>query len=210
MIRLLSQRGARWVILLLALGGCAFGGPGQPTQLYMLTPLAAKEVQKTPDARGPGIWVGPVALPQYTNRPQIVTGNTGPQVQRASSALWAEPLQDNFARVLAENLSLLLATDQVAIFPWTSPMPVDYQVTVDVSQFLGELGGEASLTALWSLLGKNGKEILARKKSTFSQPTKSKDYDGFAAAMSQNLASLSREIAATITDLSQAAASQSR
>jgi uncharacterized lipoprotein YmbA len=173
----------------------------------MLTPLAAKEVHKTPDAREAGIWVGPVALPQYTNRPQIVTGNTGPQVQRASSALWAEPLQDNFARVLAENLSLLLATDQVTVFPWSSPTPVDYQVTVDVTQFLGELGGDASLTALWTVLGKNGKEVMARKKSIFRQPTKSNDYDGFAAAMSQNLASLSREIAATITNLSQSAKS---
>jgi hypothetical protein len=76
-----------------------------------------------------------------------------------------------------------------------------------VTQFLGELGGDASLTALWTVLGKNGKEVMARKKSIFRQPTKSNDYDGFAAAMSQNLASLSREIAATITNLSQSAKS---
>ncbi|MGH7848005.1 MAG: PqiC family protein [Candidatus Binatia bacterium] len=212
-MRLLNQRGARCVLVsVLVLSGCGFGGRELPARLYMLTPLSVQGIYPSPGGRRPGIWVGPVTLPQYTNRPQIVTGNTGPAVQRAFSALWAEPLQDNFVRVLAENLSLLLVTDQVAIFPWTSPAPLDYQVTVDVTQFLGELGGDASLTARWTIVGKSGKEVLARKKSIFSQPTKSQDYDGFAAAMSQNVASLSREIAATITHLSQqgTAASESR
>ncbi|HWP58919.1 MAG TPA: PqiC family protein [Candidatus Acidoferrales bacterium] len=201
-----AERPSAWLILLavLALAGCVFAQrDSRPAQLYVLTPIPPSGSYPERGARGPAIWVGPITLPQYTNRPQIVTGNTGPELRRAFSAVWAEPLQDNVARVLAENLSLLLSSDRVAIFPWTSPVPLDYQITVDVTNFLGEPGGEVSLTALWKVLGKNGKEVLASKKSTFTQASKSKDYDGFVSAMSQNLASLSREIAAAISQLPQ-------
>jgi uncharacterized lipoprotein YmbA len=168
----------------------------------MLTPLPANETRKS-EMRGLTIWIGPITLPQYTNRPQIITGNSGPEVQRAASALWAEPLHDNFARVLAENLSLLLATDRVALFPWPSPAPVDYQVAIEVTRFLGDLGGQVSLTAVWSLMGKNGKQVLLTRRSSFHEATGANGYEASAAAMSRNVGSLSREIAVSITALPQ-------
>ncbi len=33
---------------------------------------------------------------------------------------WAAPLGDNFTRVLAENLVMLIPTERVAIFPWAA------------------------------------------------------------------------------------------
>jgi uncharacterized lipoprotein YmbA len=142
-----------------------------------------------------------VELPQYTDRLQIVTGDTGPELRRAPFDNWAEPLEDNFTRVLAENLSLLLATDQVAVFPWTGPMSIDYQVIVEVTKFLGEPGGQASLEARWSIVGKNGKEMLVRKKSSFSEPVGAQNYGALAGAMSRTVAALSRDIATTITTI---------
>ena len=58
---------------------------------------------------------------------------------------WAEPLQDNFARVLAENLARLIPTDQVLLHAWPRSATLDYQVTVDVLHFDGWLGGESSV-----------------------------------------------------------------
>jgi hypothetical protein len=142
-----------------------------------------------------------VELPQYTDRLQIVTGNTGPELSRAPFDNWAEPLEDNFARVLAENLSLLLATDQVAVFPGKGPMSIEYQVIVEVTKFLGEPGGQASLEALWSVVGKNGKDTLVRKKSSFTEPVGAQSYEALATALSRTLAALSRDIATTITTL---------
>jgi len=185
------------------LHGCSLGRQQPPTRLYVLTALPATDRALTGGASRDGIGVGPVTLPQYTNRLQIVTGNSGPELTRAPFENWAEPLEDNFTRVLAENLSLLLATDQVVVFPWQGPMPVEYQVIVEVTKFLGEPGGQASLESLWSVVGKNGKNLLVRKKSSFTEPVAAQNYEALAAAMSRTVGALSRDIATTIVSLSQ-------
>ena len=143
------------------------------------------------------IGVGPVELPQYVNRPEIVTGHDSPVLHSATLVEWAEPLRDGFTRVLAENLSLLLATERVAIFPWQSGVP-EYQVVVSVIQFLGQPGGDVALVALWSILGQQGQEVLVGKKSSLREPTGGQDYEALAAAMSRTVAALSRDIAAAI------------
>ena len=182
----------------IALSGCST--PALPRRLYVLTPLTQVE----PVSRAPGIGdvtigVGPVEVPQYVNRLEIVTGRDSPVLQSAALAEWAEPLRDGFTRVLAENMSLLLATEHVAIFPWQSGV-LEYQVVVHVIQFLGQPGGDVALVAFWSLLGKQGQEVLS-KKSSFREPTGGQDYEALAAAMSRTVAALSRAIAAAISAL---------
>jgi hypothetical protein len=214
------------------LDGCSFNRQ-PPTRFYILTTLPRGEgAPLAGTARVISIGVGPVELPQYTNRPQIVTGGHSTELRPAPFAHWAEPLRENFTRVLAENLSTLLATDRVMLYPWKSPMTMDYQIIVEVTQFLGEPGEAASLTALWSVVGKNSKEVLISKKSVFSEEPRSKlrgidatkssersklrgiapvasesssshDYEALASTLSKLVASLSREIAATVAQLSQ-------
>ena len=176
---------------------------GSPIRLYVLTSLTRVEpVTQATGMRGVAIGVGPVELPQYVNRPQIVTGYNSPELRSSYAAQWAEPLQDGFTRVLAENLSLLLATDRVAIFPWKSVVP-EYQVVIEVTHFLGQIGGEVSLVALWSILSKNGKDVLVSKKSSFHESTGSSEYAALVAAMSRTVAALSRDIAAAVVGLPQ-------
>lgn len=177
-------------------------GTGPPVRLYVLTALS-RAVSGPPPATGGrelSIGVGPVELPQYLNRSQIVTGEQAPELQSAASAQWAEPLQDGFTRVLAENLSLLLATDRVALFPWKTFIP-EYQIVVEVTHFLGQTGGEVSLVALWSILTKDGREALVSKKSSFREATGSSEYAALAAAMSRTVVALSRDIAAALLAL---------
>ena len=176
---------------------------GPPTRLYILTSLTrAESVSQATGRRGMSLGVGPVELPQYVNRPQIVTGQHSSELHSAASAQWAEPLQDGFTRVLAENLSLLLATDRIAIFPWKTFVP-EYQVVVEVTHFLGQTGGEVSLVALWSILGKNSRDALVSKKSSFHESTGSSEYEALAAAMSRTVAALSRDIAVALLALPQ-------
>jgi uncharacterized lipoprotein YmbA len=142
-----------------------------------------------------------VELPQYVNRPQIVTGDSGNELRRAEFEQWAEPLETNFTRVLAGNLSTLLGTERVAVFPWKGPVPLDYQVVVEVTQLLGAPNGSVSLVALWRVLGKDGREALLSRQSSFTESTGSQEYGALAAAMSRTVANLSREIAAAIVAL---------
>ena len=54
--------------------------------------------------------VGPVSVPAVVDRPQIVV-TTGPnQVRLDEFNQWASPLQNNIARVVAENLVAMLGT----------------------------------------------------------------------------------------------------
>ena len=161
------------VLSIFTVSGCS---TGPPARLYVLTSLSrAESVPPATGGRELSIGIGPVELPQYVNRPQIVTGQQSSELQSAASAQWAEPLQDGFTRVLAENLSLLLATDRVAIFPWKTFAP-EYQVVVEVTHFLGQTGAEVSLVALWSILNKDGREALVSKKSSVRESTGSSEY----------------------------------
>ena len=195
-------------LLALALlsGGCSLGSQSPPTRLYVLTALSeTDESQRGAGTAGVALAVGPVRLPEYVDRPQIVTGDSGNELQRAAFAQWAEPLATNFTRVLANNLSVLLETDRVAVFPWRGSVPIDYQVVVEVTQFLGALNGSVSLIALWRVLGKDGREVLVTRQSKFTDATGSQEYRALAAAMSRTVTSLSREIATAITALPQQA-----
>jgi uncharacterized lipoprotein YmbA len=105
--------------------------------------------------------------------------------------------------VLAANLSTLLKTDRVAVFPWKGPVPLDYQVVVEVTHFLGTPNGSVSLVALWRVLGKDGRAALVSRQSTFTEATGSQEYGALAAALSRTVAHLGRDIATTITALEQ-------
>jgi uncharacterized lipoprotein YmbA len=91
--------------LLPPLGGCSLRRQPPPTRLYVLTALPQSERTAAPSlTTSDTIGIGPVTLPQYTNRSQIVTGATNPELNRAPFEQWAEPLEANFTRVLTDNL----------------------------------------------------------------------------------------------------------
>jgi uncharacterized protein len=191
------------IVMSLFMSSCSLGKQSSPTRLYTLTALAREGSQQPTGRQGLAIGVGPVELPEYVNRPQMITGDSGNELRRAEFEQWAEPLETNFTRVLAANLSTLLRTDRVAVFPWKGPVPLDYQVVVEATHFLGVPNGSVSLVALWRVLGKDGREALVSRQSTFTESAGSQEYGALAAALSRTVASLSRDIATTITTLEQ-------
>jgi uncharacterized lipoprotein YmbA len=180
----------------LMVGGCA----SQPSRFYLLSALANPEIASpgTSGQQGPTIGVGPVTLPRYVDRPQIVTRTSPYEIKLAEFDRWAEALDTNFSRAFAENLSLLLPTARVVMSPWSRATLIDYQVTVDVTQFLSQVGGDSLLIADWTLFKGEGQDVLTSGRSRFSASPSGQDYAAIVAAMSQTVASLSREIATTV------------
>jgi hypothetical protein len=180
--------------LLLGLEACT----STPSRFYILNSLSASETVPAMSAeQGPVIGVGPITMPKYLDRPQIVTRTGAHQLALADFDRWAEPLQDNVARVLAENLALLIPTDQVLRYAWPRSATLDYQVTVDVLHFEGWLGGESRLLALWSIL--DGAELtLWSARADLNAPVRGREYDAMVAAMNQLLEWLSRDLARAI------------
>jgi uncharacterized protein len=180
----------------LALASCA---DSQPTRYYTLAALPA-----APDAALPAtpsaltVGVGPVTLPPYLDRPQLVTRDGSNRVVLADIDSWAEPLDGLFSRVLAENLAILLRTDDVLLLPQRRLIPLDYQVEVDVTRFDVDAGGNANLDARWWVFGRDGDKLLQSGRSTITEPTQVGDYTAAAAALSRALGAMSTEITQAI------------
>jgi uncharacterized lipoprotein YmbA len=180
----------------LMVAGCA----SQPSRFYLLSASPSTETAAldTSGQQGPTIGVGPVTLPRYVDRPQIVTRTSPYEINVAEFDRWAEALDANFSRVLAENLSILLPSARVVMPPWPRATPIDYQISVDVTHFLSQVGADSVLIADWTLFKGEGQDALTSGKSRFSAAAGGQDYAAIVAAMSQTVASLSREIATAI------------
>lgn len=203
----MSRMSLRFVVTALslsivALGGCVNLGEGtkQSTRFYVLNALFSSGVQKEAyeGKECLAIGLGPVNIPEYLNRPQILTRVSPNELKAAEFQRWAEPLKENFSRVLVENLSVLLSTDRIIPYPPKKSTPTDYRVTVDVVRFDGTPGGNASLVARWTILGANGAKVLWVKKSSFSEATGGRGYEELVSAHSRLVGALSGEIADAI------------
>ena len=183
-----------FVSLWIMLGGC---GRSPASRFYVLSPLpeSEKDMQVKTNKGCYAIGIGPVTLPGYTDRPEIVTRISPNQLSLGEFDRWAEPLVDGFPRILMENLSTLLCADPITLFPPIGPVSIDYRVKVEVIRLDGTLGESASLIARWSLFNEKKMRILLTRMSNLSSPATAGGYNALVSAQSQNIAALSREIA---------------
>jgi len=190
---------AVFLLSLLFLCGCA----SKPPNYYVLHSLQsdAPGVKLVRAENDLTIGVGPIKIPEYLDRPQMATRTTPNSLQFAEFDKWAESLEKNLTRVLAENLSVLLSTDRVVVFPWAGSTHVLYQVTVDVAQLEYTPDGKVTLVAGWSVFGDDGQKQLMMKRSKLTVPVQSTGFEAIASAQSRAVEDLSREIALAIKSL---------
>ncbi len=179
------------------LGGCA---RSQTTRFYVLTP--AHRPGEVPSEQPAGkqlvLGIGPIRFPEYLDRLQIVGRANGNRLTLAEFHRWAEPLESGFSRVLAENLSALLSTDRVLLFPWKSTERIDYRITVDVVRFDGGPGERISLVTRWAVFGPDGNELIPFRGSRVVVPMNGAGYESLIGAMSQAVGDFSLEIASAL------------
>src|SRR5512147_597677 len=115
-------------VLVLVLSACA---STPPTRFFILSPIAGSErMGSGMGERCFAFGIGPVKIPEYLNQPEIVTRLTQNEVRVDEFAKWAEPMEDNISRALAENLSSLICIRSIAIFPWSRQTPIEYRIEV--------------------------------------------------------------------------------
>ena len=175
-----------------SLAACASAPPA--SYLLSVPPVASA----APGARQwPVVAVGPVALPAYLDRSGIVVRRPGDEIVVSTDHRWGEPLGDGVARVLAENLAVMVPTDAVAVFPWKTSWTPPFRVTVDIVHLDGPLSGPAFLAGRWRLLDERGK-VLALHAVTLREPVTAPTHAALVAAHGRLLTALSRDIATEI------------
>lgn len=181
---------------LVALAGCA----SSPAHFYTLSATAPAGTAASKIA----VAVGPVSVPAAVDRPQIVVSTSANQVAVDDFNRWAAPLQDNLARVIAENLVALLGTPRVTLFPQTLGAEADYRVQIEVRNFESVPGKSAALDAVWTVRRtRDGKTETGRTSAR--ENVDGDGYEALAAAHSRGVARLSRDIADVVRKLDRGA-----
>jgi len=174
----------------------AAGCSSDPAHFYTLSATATP----APATSKLAVAVGSVSVPAAVDRPQIVVSTSANTVAIDEFNRWASPLQDNIARVVAENLVAILGTQRVTLFPQTVTPDVDYRVQIEVRTFESAPGKSATLNAVWTVRRtKDGKTETGRTSA--QEKVSDNGFDALAAAHSRAVGQMSKDIADAILAL---------
>jgi uncharacterized lipoprotein YmbA len=182
-----------------ALGAGCLGRSPRP-EFYGLTATA---VGGAPVASLPelGIAVGALEFPRYLDRPEIVTRDGANRLVTAPAQRWGGSLRSEVQRVLADDLAALLGTARVAVYPVEPRFPTAWRVLLDVRAFEGVPGESVVLRARWIVASAADGSAVAIQESVIERSPASASWSDYAAAHSEALGALNREIAEKIAAL---------
>ena len=175
-----------------------------PVRYYTLSPSfeMQQDVYEAVSGDHVAVGLGPVAFPKFLNRPQIVIRQSPNRVEVSEFHRWASPLQGDFMRVLAKNISILLPMSRVAVYPWKDQDSPTYRIKLNVEQFDGQFGKHVILDVTWSISKQKDDNDPMVKNSLIKEPVSTEDYEAIAAAKSRAIAVLSQEIVLVINSMS--------
>ena len=123
----------------LSVSGCVnFSPMSDPSRFFTLMPLPQVEQSQ---GRGRGeinnmfLGIGPIQFPAYLDREQIVTRTAQNRLDISENDRWAEPLEENFTRVLSQNLGILLGGARIIRYPWRTSQSLGCQIEIEVLRF---------------------------------------------------------------------------
>jgi len=183
--------------------GCSFLEVKPDPSRYFALASLPRTGQRAQDAAGTNalvLGIGPIKFPGYLDRQQFVTRISQNRFAVAENDRWAEPLEENFSRVLSQNLSILLQTERIVAYPWERSQQPTYQVQVEVLRFEPNADQLVELWARWSIIDSR-KKTASVKESYLTHPARDKSTEASVAGMSELVSDLSKEIAAAIRAL---------
>jgi uncharacterized lipoprotein YmbA len=187
------------LLVALVLSGCSLLAPvnaTSPIRYFVLT--EAGDLNRIADLPGLRVGVGPIRVPEYLRRLALVQRVDENRVAYSDLDRWAEPLDGNFQRVLADDLAVLLRTRRLALFPWYQTAAPDRRISIDVQRFEQTPAGGVRLWARWTLRDNDGGRLVSGE---FDQVRKvDGDGDAVVAAMSELTGDLARDIAVAIAE----------
>lgn len=173
-----------------ALTACLSTSP--PARFFGLLPMtgstSASETSQTM------IGVGPFSLPEYLQRPQIVTRGSGNEFIVHEYDRWAERLDDAIPRILASNIDVLSPTLAAIAMPYRAEIATDYRLVGRILRFDTDASGLAVLEIHWGF-AKQGEPIDTSHRARYTaQSARPDDPAGIVAALQETLEAFSRDL----------------
>lgn len=192
--------GCALIFICLSLSGCISISNTPSPRFYTLTALDKGQVVKQYHVpAGFVIGVGPVKIPEFLNRPQIVTINKKKMLEFAEFDRWGEGLDSALVRLMNEDLMLMMPEATIEMFPWDLNIAIKYQVIVNVISLECQLDKDILLIAQWTVIDQNSKKVVFTKRSQLRQAIELRHYSGLVKALSLVCVSLSEEVAAELS-----------
>jgi hypothetical protein len=185
------------ILLSFVLAGCTTQ-PSQKTAFYRLAipgedPTQASGLLHRPITQ-PLIGIGPVALADYLNRPQIIRRLSPHRLELQDFHHWAGKLQDNITLALEAALQLELGESRVVAYPWHRAVEPAYELLLDVNR-LDAYQGQVLLQVRWTLIDAREGRVLDLQQVSISEPLRGPDTEAMVAAASRALQQLARQLA---------------
>jgi uncharacterized lipoprotein YmbA len=142
---MMKNRGATTFLLFFCLAaavltaGCLFSPQPDKSKFFVLAPDVSNSAAVTLSSAGTPnqliIGLGPIKLPEYLDRSEVVTRVAPNRLELSPIDRWAEPLSTDFRQVMAQDLAGRLGTQMITFYPWYRTTHIDYQVQIDVYRF---------------------------------------------------------------------------
>lgn len=187
------------IVGVVVVSGCA---RSPSSKFYLLSALPQSVATVSGEQiSGPVVLIRPLNFPDYIDRPQIVVRENNFELHFSETHRWAEPLQDSFLRVLAENLEARIAPGRVVLYGEMMPGQPNYQLFVDILRLDADrTGRQVILKVNWTLSEGTGKKLFRSLTSEFSVPLANDNYETIAAAHSQAVAAFAQRVADAVRE----------
>jgi uncharacterized lipoprotein YmbA len=187
------KRALTAILLPLVLVGCASSSP--PARFYTLQALVPPVEHGSIDFGDQWVGIGPVRVPDYLDRPQIVTRGDVHRIQIHEFDRWADRVGDRILIVMMENVARLSDSKRVAPYPWPSAFRPDRRVFGEVLAFEADATGGVVLRTRWLVHVPGAPAEGDVRVSEYLENATAGDFDSITAAMSRALQSWSVDVA---------------
>jgi uncharacterized lipoprotein YmbA len=186
--------------LLAGLAAGCLGGPTPEPQYFTLSSPAGASGAPLTARPQLGLVLGPVDLPRYLDRSELVTRSGAHGLRVWNLQRWGGSLRTDVQRVVADDLARLLGTARIAVYPAEARFPVDYRVLLELLELGGAPGHPVALRARWTIAGGDGRAVAVGATEVEQAPA-SASWEDYVAAHGAALAVLTRELAERIAGL---------
>lgn len=187
------------ILLSILIGACSIGTVTEPSKYYILD--ARIEKTNSHQLSDLALGVGPISIPGYIDRPQIVTKTDTPELQIEEYARWAEPMDRMFTRALTQNLRILTDSQQIHSHPWSNASQLNYRLSAKVIKFENDINGDALLVVHWGIIDAANSSDIIVKHTMYNAFATGIDVSDRINALNETIAQFANNIVETLNDL---------